>query len=137
MNGGLHDDCVAAMNSREGYQTFDVEGFEVLVGRSARDNDHLSFRVARPRDMWLHAAGHSGSHVVIRMPDDVDEPPRSVIERAAQYAAYHSKARDARGKVEVHICRAADVRKPRGAPTGTVEIRRYDVVKVYPRAAET
>ena len=123
------------MSSRERYLSFDVEGFEVLVGRSAHDNDHLTFRVARPRDLWLHAAGHTGSHVVIRMPDDVDDAPRSVIERAAQFAAYHSKARDARGKVEVHVCRASDIRKPRGAPTGTVEIRRYDVIRVYPRAA--
>src|SRR5688572_5935857 len=115
-------------STRDGYLTIDVEGHEVLVGRSARDNDHLTFGVARPRDVWLHAAGYSGSHVVIRVPDDVNDVPRTVIERAAQYAAFHSKARDARGKVEVHVCRAADIRKPRGAPTGTVEIRRYDVV---------
>lgn len=120
--------------NRDGYLTVEIDGFEVLVGRSARDNDHLTFRVARPRDMWLHAAGHTGSHVIVRVPEDSDEVPRAVIERAAQYAAFHSKARAARGKVEVHVCRASDIRKPRGAPTGTVEIRRYDVVRVYPRA---
>jgi predicted ribosome quality control (RQC) complex YloA/Tae2 family protein len=115
--------------------TMDIEGFEVFVGRNARDNDELTFRVARPRDLWLHAAGHAGSHVVIRVPDDADNVPRSVIEQAAAWAAWHSKARNARGKVDIHVCRAADVRKPRGVPHGTVELRRWDTVRVYPRAA--
>jgi predicted ribosome quality control (RQC) complex YloA/Tae2 family protein len=117
----------------QGWQQLDVDGYEVLVGRSARDNDELTFGVARPRDLWLHAAGHAGSHVVIRVPDAGEDVPRAVIERAAAYAAWHSKARNARGKVEVHVCRAADVRKPRGVPAGTVELRRYDAVRVYPR----
>lgn len=117
----------------QGWQVLDVGGYEVLVGRSARDNDELTFGVARPRDLWLHAAGHAGSHVVIRVAEAGDDVPRDVIERAAAYAAWHSKARNARGKIEVHVCRAADVRKPRGVPAGTVELRRYDVVRVYPR----
>jgi predicted ribosome quality control (RQC) complex YloA/Tae2 family protein len=121
------------MNDARGWLTFDVDGFPVLIGRSARDNDELTFRVARPRDLWLHAAGHAGSHVVIRTPDSGDDIPRAVVERAAAWAAWHSKARNARGKVEVHVCRAADVRKPRGVPAGTVELRRFDRVKVYPR----
>ena len=117
----------------QGWQQIDVDGYEVLVGRSARDNDELTFRVARPRDLWLHAAGHAGSHVVIRVPDSGGDVPRDVVERAAAHAAWHSKARNTRGKVEVHVCRAADVRKPRGVPAGTVELRRYDAVRVYPR----
>jgi predicted ribosome quality control (RQC) complex YloA/Tae2 family protein len=120
---------------RPGWLELEVEGHEVLVGRSARDNDELTFRVARPRDVWLHAAGHAGSHVVIRTPESGEDVPRSVIERAAEWAAWHSRARTARGKVAVHVCRAADIRKPRGAPAGTVELRRYDSVRVYPRAA--
>jgi predicted ribosome quality control (RQC) complex YloA/Tae2 family protein len=111
-----------------------VEGFEVLVGRSARDNDELTFRLARPRDLWLHAAGHAGSHVVVRAPESGGEVPRAVVERAAEYAAFHSKARNARGKVDVHVCRAADVRKSRGAPAGTVHLRQFRTVRVYPRA---
>jgi predicted ribosome quality control (RQC) complex YloA/Tae2 family protein len=48
-------------------------------------------------------------------------------------AAWHSKARGARGKVAVHVCRAEDVSKPKGAPAGLVMLRRWDIVKVYPR----
>jgi predicted ribosome quality control (RQC) complex YloA/Tae2 family protein len=111
-----------------------IEGYEVLVGRSARDNDELTFRVAGPRDFWLHAAAHAGSHVVIRLPGEEVDVPRSVLESAAAWAAWHSKARNARGKVDVHVCRVADVRKPRGAAPGSVQLRRYDTVRVYPRS---
>jgi predicted ribosome quality control (RQC) complex YloA/Tae2 family protein len=111
-----------------------VDGFEILVGRSARDNDELTFRIARPRDYWLHAAGHAGSHVVVRVPEDSDDVPRTVLDQAAAWAAWHSKARNARGKVDVHVCRAADVRKPRGAAPGSVELRRYETLRVYPRS---
>jgi predicted ribosome quality control (RQC) complex YloA/Tae2 family protein len=123
------------MSSERGrWDQLDIEGFEVLVGRNARDNDELTFRVARPRDLWLHAAGHAGSHVIIRIPEASADVPRGVIGRAAGWAAWHSKARNARGKVDVHVCRVADVSKPRGAPPGTVTLRRFDSIKVYPRA---
>lgn len=116
-----------------GWRTYERDGWEILVGKGARDNDHLSFRVAEPQDWWLHASGYAGSHVVVRNPDRRDDLPREVAETAAQLAAYHSKARDARGKVEVHLCRASDIRKPRGVPAGTVQLKRWSAVKVYPR----
>ncbi len=113
------------------YRTVDVEGFEVLVGRGDEDNDHLTFDVAAPHDLWLHVAGGTpGSHVVVRNPDDV-EVPRAVVQRAAELAAWYSKARGA-PRVEVHVCRASDVSKPRGAPAGLVELSRYRSVKVKP-----
>lgn len=116
-----------------GWRTYRVEGFEVRVGKGARENDRLTFGAADPHDLWLHAAGYAGSHVVVRNPTRLAELPREVVQRAAELAAYHSKAREARGKVEVHLCRAADVRKPRGFPAGKVQLRRWDTVKVYPR----
>ena len=116
-----------------GWHTFEIDGFEVLVGKGARQNDELTTKVAAPHDFWLHAAGYAGSHVVIRNPDRLSALPRAVIERAAALAAYHSKAREARGKVDVHFCRASDVSKPRNFPPGKVELRRWDTVKVYPR----
>ena len=112
------------------YATFESEGYEILVGQSARDNDQLTFKVAAPQDLWLHVSGTPGSHVVVRNPGG-GEVPRPVVKRAAELAAFHSKARAAGGKVSVHVCRACDVRKPRGARPGTVELRRYDEVKVY------
>ena len=121
----------------EGFQRFELDGFEILVGRSARENDRLSLRVARPRDLWLHAAGHAGSHVIVRALDGpTGDVPKHVAERAAELAAWHSKARGAGGKVSVHACRAADVTKPRGAPPGQVRLKRYDTLRVYARAPE-
>ncbi|MCZ7681651.1 MAG: NFACT RNA binding domain-containing protein [Sandaracinaceae bacterium] len=117
------------------YRTIEVEGYEVLVGRSDDDNDYLTFRVAQKRDLWLHAGGGTpGSHVVIRNPDG-GEIPKSVVEKAAQLAAWYSKARGA-PRVEVHVCRVSDVSKPKGAPRGQVQIKKYSRVKVEPSRLE-
>lgn len=113
------------------YLVDEVAGFTVVVGRNARANDRLSIRIARPNDIWMHAAGVPGSHVVVRVEPGDPDPPNDVVEAAAALAVRHSKARDARGKVPVHVCRGADVRKRRGAPRGQVTLRRYDTVKVY------
>jgi len=110
-----------------------VEGFEVLIGKGDADNDQLTFKVAEPLDLWLHVASTPGSHVVVRNPDRVSDFPRTVVERAAELAAFFSKARDG-GKVEVHYCRAADVSKPRGFPPGKVLLRQFKSVRVYPKA---
>ncbi len=113
------------------YRTVVVEGYEVLIGKGDADNDELTFALAAPEDFWLHVAGGvPGSHVVVRNPDKLDALPRAVVERAAALAARHSKARDAR-RVDVHLCRVADVSKPRGAPPGQVELRRWERVRVH------
>jgi predicted ribosome quality control (RQC) complex YloA/Tae2 family protein len=113
------------------YRTVVVEGYEVLIGKGDADNDELTFALAAPEDFWLHVAGGvPGSHVVVRNPDKLDALPRAVVERAAELAARHSKARDAR-RVDVHLCRVADVSKPRGAPAGQVELRRWERVRVH------
>jgi predicted ribosome quality control (RQC) complex YloA/Tae2 family protein len=116
------------------YRSTTVEGFEVLVGRGDAENDELTFRVAEPHDLWLHVAGPAGSHVVVRNPEKLDEVPAPVVERAAELAAFYSKARGARGKVEVHVCSVSDVSKPRGFAPGEVRLRSWRSVRVYPRA---
>jgi len=114
------------------YRTVFIEGFEVLIGRGAEDNDYLSLQVAEPHDVWMHVAGGTpGSHVVIRNPERI-EVPRTVIEAAAAAAAFYSKARGT-PRVEVHYCQASNVKKPRGAPAGLVEISKYKSVKVSPK----
>jgi len=105
-------------------------GWQVLVGRTDADNDYLSFRVAKPDDWWFHLRGMPGSHVILQGPPGVD-PDRETLQRAAAIAAYHSKARTA-GVVAVSGTRVRDVRKPRGAKAGTVQIRNERVFKVRP-----
>jgi predicted ribosome quality control (RQC) complex YloA/Tae2 family protein len=115
------------------YRTVRAEGFEILIGRASEDNDHLTFDVAEPHDLWMHVAGGTpGSHVIVRNPER-GEVPKAVIEVAAAAAAWYSKARNS-AKVEVHVCRAADVSKPRGAPAGLVQLARYKSVRVKPAA---
>ncbi|HEY4117069.1 MAG TPA: NFACT RNA binding domain-containing protein [Byssovorax sp.] len=113
------------------YRTFVIDGFTILAGRGEDDNDHLTFDVAAPRDTWLHVAGGTpGSHVIVQNPDGL-EVPREVVEWAAKIAAWYSKARGA-AKVEVHVCRASEVSKPRGAPAGLVELARWKSLRVKP-----
>ena len=117
--------------SGRGYRTFDRDGWEILVGKRAVDNDELTFRVAERGDLWMHVSGWSGSHVVVRVPEGAGEPPREVVEYAARLAAWYSKGRGAKGKVEVHACRAGDVRKPPRFAPGKVQLRRWTAIKVY------
>ena len=121
-----------------GFRQTECDGFLILVGKGDLENDRLTFGIAEPRDFWFHVAGPAGSHVIVRNPDELplDGLPRAVVERAAALAAWHSKARGARGKVEVHVCRVADVRKPRGFAPGQVLLKRWDVVKVYPKGLD-
>lgn len=107
------------------------DGFVVLVGRTAEDNDVLSLKLGAPRDFWLHVSGESGSHVVVRNPDGLDRPPRETVRFAAGLAAGYSKARRG-GQVAVHLATCADVSKPRGLPAGKVQLRRFSTVKAAP-----
>ena len=107
------------------------DGYEMLVGRGARDNDHLTFRVARPYDLWMHAADYPGSHVVVRNPTRKEIPHRTVIE-AAQLAAHFSQAR-ASGKVDVHYTERKFLSKPKGAAPGLVRISSFRNIAVEPR----
>lgn len=117
------------------WRRYDILGYEVLVGRDAAANEELTLRHADPADGWLHVASHAGSHVVIRNPAG-GPIPRDVVLEAAGIAVWFSEARRARGKVPVHWCRAGEVSKRRGAPRGQVVLRRWDEVRVYPRAPE-
>ncbi len=110
-------------------------GFEAWIGRNARENDALTFQHARKHDLWLHARGVPGSHVILRVPGRNCQPGRKVLERAASLAAYFSKARDS-SVVPVVVVPRKYVRKPRGAEPGTVVFEREEVLLVAPRPPE-
>lgn len=105
-------------------------GWMVLVGRTDRDNDYLSLKVAKANDYWFHVRGMPASHVILQVPAG-EEPDRETLKRAASIAAYHSKAREG-GVVPVSCTRGRFVTKPRGAKPGTVQIRKEFVLKVRP-----
>ncbi len=107
------------------------QGYEVWVGRNARENDLLTQRDSRPWDLWLHARGVPGSHVVLRLKGRSDTPPAPVVEAAARIAAWWSKARTS-GLAPVIVTERKYVRKPRGGAVGAVLVEREDVVMVEP-----
>jgi len=111
------------------------DGMTVLVGKNARDNDILTLKLADPRDFWFHVAAGSGSHVVVRNPENLDRLPRETERFAAALAAGHSKARRG-GRVAVHVARRSEVAKPKGFPAGKVTVRRTKSIEVEPSRVE-
>ncbi len=113
------------------YRKLTIDGFEVWVGKNAKSNDRLTTD-AHKEDVWMHARGVSGSHVVIRMNNRQEMPQKSVILQAAAIAAWNSKARGA-GLVPVIFTKRKYVTKPKGAPAGTVRVQREQVEMVKPQ----
>lgn len=109
------------------------DGYEILVGRTDRDNDHLTMRVAKSYDLWFHAADYPGSHVVLRNPQRRDVPQRAILE-AAQLAAKFSSART-NAKVAVNFCEKKFVTKPKGFNVGQVRLASFKTVMVEPMEA--
>jgi predicted ribosome quality control (RQC) complex YloA/Tae2 family protein len=93
------------------------DGIELLVGKGARDNDRLTFQVARGHDLWLHARDVAGSHVIVRARGGA--VPSETLLDAALLAAWHSKARGDT-VVDVMWTERKHVRKARGAAPGLV-----------------
>ena len=107
-----------------------ADGYEILVGRAARDNDHLTFKVAKPHDLWLHAADYPGSHVIVRNPTRKEIPHGTII-AAAQLAAHFCQARKD-SKVDVHYALRKFLSKPKGAAPGLVRMSSFKTITVSP-----
>lgn len=106
----------------------EIDGYTVYVGRSAAMNDILSTRIAKPNDIWMHASGVPGSHVVIRVEDTA--PKKETIKEAAKLAAKHSKGK---GKIDVTYTEAKNVKKEKRLKAGQVIITssRAKTVRVF------
>ena len=114
------------------FRVFTVDGgFEVWVGKSSENNDLLTLHHAKPNDLWFHARGSSGSHVILKPASGKGEPGKRAIEQAAAIAAYFSKMKNA-SIVPVAMTERKYVRKPKRAPAGTVTIERERVLFVTP-----
>ncbi|HEX8282213.1 MAG TPA: NFACT family protein [Pyrinomonadaceae bacterium] len=107
------------------------DGYEIVVGRGARENDEVTFRVARSYDAWMHAADYPGSHVVVRAKGRDEPVPHRTLVEAARLAAHFSQARkDA--KVAVNYTQRKFVSKPRGAAPGLVYLSSFRTLLVEP-----
>lgn len=104
----------------------------VLVGRSDRENDEITFRIAAPDDIWLHSQHTAGSHVILKSRGTRANPPAAVLEAAAGIAAHYSKGRHA-SVVPVIYTRRKYVRKFRNAKPGQVICEREKTILAEPR----
>lgn len=118
---------------RKPYWRYSSEaGIEIRVGRSASDNDLLSIEPEHrhPDDLWMHASGYPGSHVVVRSSEEEedyvdDETELDAVCLAALFSKAVPKVDDplsATGRAAVSICRARHVSKPSGAKPGLVRL---------------
>ncbi len=105
----------------------------IIAGRSARDNDELTCRLARGNDVWMHTRNRPGAHVIVRAERGHEVPPRTLRE-AAQVCVHCSKVAD--GEVEeVLYTLRKHVSKPKGAKAGMVLVAGGKTITVKERAA--
>jgi predicted ribosome quality control (RQC) complex YloA/Tae2 family protein len=104
------------------------EGFKIYVGRSAAENDRLSFAFARGRDLWFHARDFPGSHVVVRAKSRA-EIGRETILDAANLALYYSKGK-ADGAGDVIYTERKYIARARGPSRGQVNVSRHRVIRI-------
>jgi len=115
---------------RHPFREFEHEGYQIFVGKNARNNDELSFKFANKEDLWLHAKDVSGSHVVIRQQAG-KKIPLNVLEYAASLAAYYSKRKNDTLVPVIYTPRKY-IRKRKGDPPGAVVVEREEVLMIEP-----
>ena len=124
------------MEKEDKFRKFELDdGFVAYAGKNAANNDELTMKFAKPNDMWFHARGSSGSHVVVPLNKD-QKLPKKILEQAAGVAAYYSGAKNAK-YTPVAYCLKKFVRKPKGSHPGSVTIARETVILAEPKLPES
>jgi predicted ribosome quality control (RQC) complex YloA/Tae2 family protein len=100
-------------------QRKNINGFEILIGKDAESNDFLTTNMANNNDLWFHASGVPGSHIIIRVKETL--PMNDVVEEVAKLAAKNSKALKG-SKVKVVYCKAEFVKKNSDMKPGQVSV---------------
>ena len=101
----------------------------VYVGKNNRQNDFVTFSIAKPHDFWFHTKGFPGSHVILKT--SLSKPTAAEIATAANLAAYFSKARNS-SSVPVDYTEKRFVKKPSGAKPGFVIYTNQQTLYVTP-----
>ena len=108
-----------------------TDGYPIYVGRNNRQNEELTFRLARKDDIWLHAQKVHGSHVIISCGGTI--PPDDTVTQAAQLAAYYAETTGGQN-IPVDVTPVKQVKKPPNAKPGMVIYHTYRTVIVNPYA---
>jgi len=113
------------------FKRYQVNGFEIWVGRNAANNELLTLKYAHKDDLWLHARNVPGSHVIIKYQSN--KPfPQDVVEKAAALSAYYSTLKND-SLCPVSYTQKKFVRKFKGGALGTMKMEREDVIMVVPQ----
>ncbi len=114
------------------YKLYEFEGFEFWVGKNAKSNDEI-LRIANKNDMWLHVKDFTGSHVIIKQRGK--NFPNSIVQVAAQLAAFHSKAKH-QSLVQVQYTLRKFVSKAKKSVSGEVNVLQESFIDVEPKDLE-
>ena len=106
-----------------------TDGYPIYVGKNNRQNEELTFRLARKDDIWLHAQKVHGSHVIISCGGM--QPPDDTVTQAAQLAAYYAESAGGQN-IPVDVTPVKQVKKPPNAKPGMVIYHTYRTVIVNP-----
>lgn len=116
----LNDIIIPKKYKRLPYKTFlSSDNIEILVGKSAKDSDTLTLKLAKGNYWWFHIKDQVGAHVVVKYSSDL--PPKTFIE-AAMLSAYFSKSKNDM-KPEVTYTKVKYIRKPKNLKAGAVLIK--------------
>lgn len=109
-----------------------LDGFTILIGKNSRQNEEVTFHQATTNDVWLHARGVPGAHVIIKAGGR--DIPRSTLEQAANLAAYYSQARGSTS-VPVDYTLQRHVRHMKGGGPGMVVYDREKTMYAEPEVS--
>ncbi len=123
--------------SQFNFKHYIIEGkYHVFVGKDSKNNDLLTTKFAKQNDYWFHARSVPGSHVVLRVDNNKEIIPKSILKKTASLAAYHSKAKTA-GLVPVSYTQKKYVVKKKGMEAGKVALLKEDVLIVKPEIPQS
>lgn len=108
-----------------------IEGCRLWIGKNNRQNDEVTFKIAKPNDFWFHTKDIPGSHVILQS----ENPSPEMIVKTARIAAYFSQARHS-AKVPVDFTKKRFVKKPSGAKPGFVIYEEQQTLYVTPDESE-
>lgn len=116
----------------EPYKFVSSDGFEIFVGKNNKQNEIITFQIAKPEDLWLHARGIPGAHVIIK--SQGKEIPENTLYEASSLAAYFSKGRNS-NYVPVDYTKRKYVQKPKGGKPGFVIYKNEKTIFAKPENA--
>ena len=111
------------------FTTFEINGVRVYLGKNNLQNEYLTRTLARKSDLWFHAKGYHGAHVICTDP----QPEESLLRTCAMLAAYYSKGRYS-SSVPVDYCAIRQLKKVPGSKAGMVTMQSYRTIYIDPDA---